>query len=69
MAYNHNRKKGTKKIGVKIVLIKRTIPNNPDIKNIVKEILAAFFSPNEDAYVLTPNLRSPSASCIPSGRS
>ena len=37
-AYNHNIKKRTKKIGDKIVLIKIITPNNPDKKNIIKEI-------------------------------
>ena len=56
-------------MGESIVLMNNSMPNIPEVENIQKEIFAAFFSPNEVAYVFTPSLRYPSISRIPSGRS
>ena len=67
--YNQIKRKGIKKIKDSSVLIKSKNPSKPDKKNIPNEILAAFFSPNEVAYVFTPLLWSPKASQIPSARS
>ena len=53
----------------KIVKKKRSTPNIPETKNQINDILAAFFSPKDVAYVLTPWDLSPLASTIPSAKS
>lgn len=67
--YIHSIRNGIRNTNESVVLKHNMTPSIPDIKNMKKDSLAAFFSPKEVAYVFTPNFRSPSTSCIPSGRS